>query len=234
MIIKAWGVLEHTPLVLSNVLSQLNVSHSVMACAGPNCQYRELHGTGGEQPAWPVVMQNINELNRVHDYVERDRIIAFVFDSKAAITNSNLTIWSPCIDMYTELQTLLLQEDKEPFKLELRELSALDYVKIASKPSVLSELQSAWCKVNPYSLRKKVQEVIVLYLCADLSKTTMRRTLEFTIHGKLIEDLLAKDGQTLKSAVSMARLKSVDEAATHYDIDPFDINYLLSSRKKYK
>lgn len=235
MIIKAWGVLEHTPLLLSNVLTQLNVSHSVMACVGPKCQYREIYGTADEQPAWPVIMQNINELNRVEENVPYDRIIAFVFDSKAAIMNSNLTVWSPCIDMYTELQTLLLQEDPEPFKLQLQELSAMDYVKIASKPSVLSEIQSAWCRVNPYSLRKRIQEAIVRYLCSDLSKTALLRELQLTPHGAALAKLVTQteESKVLKSAVAAARLGTSDEAASKFDIDPFDINFLLSSLKKY-
>ena len=234
-IIKAWGVLEHTPLMLSFVLKSLNVSHSVMACTGPNCKYREIYGTANEQPAWPVVMQSISELNRVEQHVPYDRIIAFVFDSRAQIMNSNLTVWSPCIDMYNELQTILLQEDPVPFELKLNELSAMDYVKIASKPSVLSEIQTLWCKVNPYSLRKTIQEFVIRYLCSDIGETSMRRELNHSVHGADIYRLVTGGGGQLKQAVAAVRTGAadVDEAAAKFNIDPFDIRFLLNSLKKY-
>ena len=221
--------------MLSNVLKELNVSHSVMSCLGPNCQYQEVHGTASEQPAWPVVLQSVNELNRVQDRVPYDRIIAFVYDSRAVIANSNLTIWSPCLDMYTELQTILLQEDPEPFQLKIEEPNAMGYVLIASKPSVLSELQSTWCKINPYSLRKKIQEAVIRYLCSDMSRFAMKRVLSASQHGDTLAVMLMSDqAVALRNAVSAARLASSEEAAKKFNIDPFDINFLLSSWRKCK
>lgn len=234
MIVKAWGVLEYTPLMLSQAMQRMNVSHSILSCSGPVCQYREVFGTFDHQECWPVIVHSISDIDRVVDRVNHDRIVVFVFDAKSKIQNSNLPTWSPGLDVQSEISKRLNPKSQKPFVLEMKELSAMEYIGIASKTSILSELQSTWCRVNPYSLRKKVQEAVVRYLCNDLSRAALQRTLRLTHHGTALLQLLKGPALPLKDAVALAKTTGSEEAAKKFDIDPFDINFLLSSWEKYK
>ncbi len=234
MIIKAWGVVDYTPLMLSQALRGMNVSHSIMSCNGPVCQYREVLGTFDAPECWPVIAESLQDLSKIGQRVDHQRIVAFVFDAKPKLQSTNLTIWSPGLDVQKELGKRLNPKGKKPFDLQMKELSAMDYVGIASKTSVLAELQSTWCRINPYSLRKKVQEAVVCYMCGDLSKAAVHRILRLTHHGNTIAQLLKGPAAPLREAVAATKTESVDVVAARYDIDPFDINFLLSSRQKYK
>lgn len=236
MILKAWGVLEHTPSILSSALCLLRVSHSIIRGVGPNVDIMTVDGLSAVQPAWPVIMHSTSDFNHLK-HLKKSHIIAFVFDSRASVMSSNLTVWSPCLDMVAELPNILVQRDKEPFKLEVREYSAMDYIQIASRPSTLSELHSTWCKINPYQLRKEIEAAIVRYLGCDLSFKVLQKKLQSTLRGDELIRLLKTDGcKQLRYGIAEALKKnaSVERIADQLGLDSFDISFVLTSLEKIK
>lgn len=235
MILKAWGVSSLTPLDISRELEKLRVSHSNIGYCTQTSQYvrraRDFRIKG--QGKWPVVLDSIAAYHRLSTLERKKNLILYVFCSKQEILHTNLDLWIP--NKQNLRQSLIyslttLDEGKE-FKLEEYEPTLEMHIDLAARPSALSDLQTAYYKINPYEHRKQVQEVVILYLASEVGESKLERTLRTTLRGEeLLGMLNTVECQNLKEAITYARAgNSVEEAAAKFNVEGFDISYILNS-----
>ncbi|QDH83406.1 hypothetical protein [Achromobacter phage Motura] len=233
MILKAWGVLSHSPLVLSNALRSLGVSHSVIDTEQKIPVERRYDGLCAVQPAWPVIVDSITKVSKL-SIIPDDPKILFVFDSRAALLQTNL---KPLVlnDLMPDVQRALHINGSHEFKLVKREPSLLEFIDMATKPSVLRTLQTAWCKINPYAYRKEVQEAIILYIEGSRSFKATKAVLEKNLRAEaMLPTLKSDECAALIEAVRLYKAgANLDQICEHFNMESFDITYIVSARKKY-
>lgn len=232
-ILKAWAVSTWVPVDLTEALTELQVSHTIVGWSTEEhrLRARDIDGLAAEQPAWPVIAHSVSDIPRIR--INRERQILFVCDSAPALANVNLT---PLPEARTLRQSLVLalRQLGGNWELVSTEPDIQDYVALASKPSFLNQLQTAIYKINPYADRKIIQQKIIYFLGGKLSINAMREILRSSYKYEPIRELLnLPEAVVLSNAVARARAgEDSEEVAEELGIEPFDISYILSSVNK--
>lgn len=228
-VIKAYGCL--TPIhEISDTLHALRVGHTVV---DRQRQYVR-HNDGLKQPAWPVLLPNIGMIKRYE--CKRDQQILLVCDSMSALKTCNLGVLRPD-DMELNLRRALERAVAEPtpmWQLVSKEMSFAEYVKHATKPSFLNDLQTEFYSINPYDLRKEVQALVIAYLANVESKTKMRTKLD-TSHKLARLRQLVNDPKcdALRAAVArVQRGESEQTVALATSFETFELLYIARSSAK--
>lgn len=233
-VVKAWAVSRWTPAQVTEALTSLNVSHTVVGWSKDDHKLKGYHedGLSIEQPAWPVVTHSIADLPKLR--LDKERQILFVCDSVPALANLNLTPLPEGRDIKVVLKRALqIMDDDWVYKSTEPDIQ--DFVAMASKPSLLNQILTAVYKINPYSERKIIQNKIVMFLGGKVSISSMRDTLRSNFKYEPIRELLNKpEAVTLRNAVEEARRtgEEIDDLAERLGIEAFDISYILSSIMK--
>lgn len=238
MVKEAWAVYM-TLFDLSIALRELNISHNVIEFNEDSTNGKSKHrykniNLGFPQPAMPFLLSTIADIPKL--YKIEYPCIAFIAASQHEISISNVRLLERTENLIYDVKYALIESLKgtKDFILEYNEPSLMDYVKVASKPSILNQIQNAWYKVNPYSDRKIVQNTVIQYLSGIITLTRAKSVLSKTLKMQSIADMLAtQEATNLKLATMEAKHKGgIAEIAESYNLDPFDINYLLASRNK--
>ena len=161
MIIAAFGVVDHSPIEVSEGLKRLRMSHTI--AMGIRYLEMDVDGLCAEQPLWPIVVDYRN-LNKVQ--AERTPSVLFVVGSRSALAETNIRrdLWRNDVGeprgIEHDLRKALESIDPlsmTPWACTRNTMSLSDFVSVASKPSFLSHIQTALYRINPYPLRKEVQ-----------------------------------------------------------------------------
>lgn len=233
MILKAWGMLSLTPKEWSDALSYLKVSHSILEKdSETNTPKRyEVDFKVKGQKKWPVILDTLDYFDKIETVEPWDQLIVFVFCSRTELLNTNLTPLQPSkSQIIPTLKYSLLNLDSEPFKLEHYQPDFMQYVQIASKPSALSHLQTAYYKITPYSHRKVVQQAVTEYLLSLRSFKSVSSVLKTTLRGEqILEMLQTEECKGLRNAVKKVKKGACPvQVSKELGVDTFDINYLMS------
>ncbi len=200
------GIVDRAPSEVSEVLLRLNMSHTMAWRDGfRNCA-THVYGTAKEQPIWPVVVDSLKTLTKM---TLSGRYLYLVVDSRAEVSNTNLSNWmwpeKRTHETFTEnLTSVLIASHKSAgcsWVLKVDEPSLMDYVNTAVKPSQLTEFQTLTCKINPYSLRKEVQDLCIMYMVGSAKDKALKAKLGSNFRLQPLLDLMRHPRtQELRSA----------------------------------
>lgn len=237
--LAAFGVVDHAPLELSDVLKSLNMSHTYVWRDGFRINSMDIDGGRKEQPVWPVIVQNVKTLDKVGS---GGRFVYFVTDSRAALshTNINAALWpenrkdhhfNDC------MRWVLIHSHKknEEWVLQKNEPTLMDYVNSATKPSQLNNLQSLFYKINPYALRKEIQILCISYLAGYTSHKLMREKLKSSLKfADLLELMESPKTKALRDAVARVRTEPIEKVVKETGAASFELMYLIKSGTQNK
>jgi hypothetical protein len=240
MILSCFGLVDASPVEISEILKTLHMSHTFV---GGGLVGRTLHhtidGLSYEQPVWPIVIDRIPTIQKVR--TEKDRRVYFVCDSRAALALSNVSqaLWPEhrTIRLDHAVRNALIASNSltQPWHLSVNEPRLEDYVSQAAKPSFLNEVLSAIYRITPYAKRKEIQGQCIAFLASGLSFTVLRRHLRSSLKFSELQTLMESDkAQVLKGAVARATERNAEDAAKEYGVDTFDIMYVIKSSAQNK
>ena len=237
MILDAFGIPDYSPLQVSEFLRALNMSHTLeggflrhLTCT--------VDALCTEQPVWPVVIDRIKAIPRIRTTV--DRQVLFVCDSLSALSTTNIgtDLWpeNRGHDAVRKFKKVLIRASKSKgWELTTKELTTLEYVESASKPSYLNWIQSAIYKITPYALRKEVQQLVISYLAGGASYTALNKKLRSSLKLQDLHELLNQPkAKELREAVLMLSRLPVEEVAKVTGFEQFEILYVAKSSEKNK
>lgn len=241
MILGMFGVIDLSPIQVSDMLKRLKMSHTIEG--GVRHISYTIDGLCKEQPVWPVVIDRVKAIPKVR--IQKDRMVYFVCDSRASLasTNGSQFLWpvaSPH-SMMLRVQDALQMAHKvglmNPIGWELHtsEPSISDYVNAASKPSFLNHIQTAVYKINPYALRKEVQALIILFLSGKIPASKLRAKLKSSFK---FDDLtrLMNDPNVPKireaCELHLKRGLSIEAVEKQTGVATFELLYLVNSARK--
>lgn len=234
MILQAFGVPLSSPIQLSEILSKLQVSHSVVGISGNKIWQRDVD-TGSVQPAWVIVLDSVLAIKRFR--CNRGDKVIFVCDSPISLSTCNL-VEVTMDNMYLAVKESLKVSVRNPipggWKIKQTETSIMEYVDSATKPSFLNFIQTAIYKISPYPLRKEVQNLTVSYLNGDVPFLTLKAKLQSSYKlTDLLELCKNPKADNLKKAVATFKKSAQLEAtAIEYGIETFEILYVTNSAKR--
>lgn len=238
MILKGYGVIDMSPIQVSETLRQLNVSHTIEGGYMRHMQYT-VDGLCKEQPAWPIVIDRLKTVPKVR--TSKERMIYLICDSRAALANTNAgqQLWPvPGVSDFTDALRMALNTAhvlNQPWKLVKQEPSIDDFVNAASKPSFLNHVQTQIYKINPYDLRKEVQGMVILHLSGMASPAKLKAKLKSSFKlenlAALMQDPHASELRAACESVLKYKQKPED-AAKVSGVSTFDILYLVNSARK--
>ena len=235
MILAAYGILDYSPIQVSEFLRRLRMSHTLEG--GLRHLTHTLDGLCKEQPLWPIVVDKVKAIHKLR--MKTERTILLVCDSRAALSTTNVRteLWPEHrgSDMVDALKAAMLATNKNSCEWELtnNEPSTLDYVNSATKPSFVNLLQTEIYKLTPYALRKEVQQVVIAYLAGTASYTSMHKKLKSSLKLQTLAGLMhLPKAKELREAVLMLGGASVEEVAKKTGYETFELLYLSKSNAK--
>jgi len=219
MIVHAYGICESSPLVVSDTLRALNISHSLAGVP---------FDLGFPQPYEVVI------LNKAYIPKSKTQQVVFICAPAAILKTTNLRLLK-CDDLYNTLKEALIYASKHPFnpgwELQNNPKSILDFVNLATKPSYLNKLQESLYKITPYSLRKEAQTLIISYLASKASRKDLFAKLNSSWKFATLKELLDDPKAVkLKDAVSMYyKVNDEVKVAEATGFETFEILYIARS-----
>ncbi len=204
---SAWAISDH--------LRQLRVSHSIRGLPAPR-------NMGYPQPKWVHVTDNIFDL--------QEGSVNFISASFAELSHTNIPRF-PEFDQYPiDVALKMMLESTQPeVEVIYNVPTAMEYVAMVSKPSLLNNIQTLIYKIQPYSLRKETQAMILRFFTGQVSKPAMIFFLKKSFKtGDLIP--LIEGSDDLRNAVIRSRSEPAEEVAAETGIAAFDLIYLGKER----
>ncbi|QBQ74678.1 hypothetical protein BcepSauron_298 [Burkholderia phage BcepSauron] len=234
MVLNAYGLVDASPIQVSETLRALNLSHTFVGGFG-RTTHTTIDGLSAEQPVWPIIIDRVRNIHKVS--VPYDRLVYFVCDARAPLSLCNVdqSLWPEKRegDLDTAVMNALRALNPEPgieWSLTMQEPTLDDYVGQAAQPSFLNLMQGITCKINPYSLRKEAQRMAVAYLASGISRLALRRA--YRGNSKLVDLMTildSPDALNLRNAVVAARTSTPDRVAPEFGVHSFEISYIMRS-----
>jgi hypothetical protein len=122
--------------------------------------------------------------------------------------------------------------EKNTWMLKTVEPSLMDYVNTAVKPSHLSEYQKLVYKINPYALRKEVQDMCIAYMVGAVKPKVLKAKLDTSFKLQPLQDLMfSPEANKIKTSVLIAKedLKCVDSICKANGLSSFDVLYWVKA-----
>lgn len=239
MILSAFGIVDSSPVQVSELLTHLRMSHSYVGGYGRVLR-TTIDGLCAEQPLWPVVIDGVRSIAKVS--VDYSRLVYFVCGGRAPLSICNLSqdLWPEHrneMSLEAAIQNALERSNEldTDWKLLVKEPSLDEYVSHASKPSFLNFVQGSIYKITPYPLRKEVQKLCIAYLAGATNITAVRRKLKTSY--KLTDLLALMDSDkalNLKAAVYATKFKTIEAVALEFGVETFELLYCIKSYEQNK
>lgn len=238
MILSAFGLVDCSPIQVSEILRSLRMSHSFVGGFGRTMRLT-IDGMSVEQPVWPVVIDRVRAISKVQS--DKDRFVYFVCDGRAALALSNVSqiLWPEhrelSIDDAIKNALIVSNQLTQDWTLSVNEPSIDDYVNLAAKPSFLNGVQGLIYKITPYSKRKETQKSCIAYLAGGLNITVLKRQLKASLKLADILTLMDSDkAKNLREAVAALRSKPLEIVSKEYGVETFEILYVVKSYEQNK
>lgn len=238
MILNAFGLVDSSPIQVSEILKSLNMSHSFVGGFGKTLRLT-IDGLSAAQPVWPVVIDSIRAISKVQS--ERDRLVYFVCDGRAALSLSNVSqvLWPEHRQSdlaQAIMDVLILSHDLDhEWTMNLNEPSMDDYVNLASKPSFMNFIQSHIYKITPYAKRKETQKACIAYLAGGLALGPLKRQLRASLKlADLLQLMDSPKARNLREAVAALKSRPIEIVCKEYGVESFEILYVVRSYEQNK
>lgn len=202
---------------ISDALSQLRVSHSILVKKTTPPLVRNL---SRPQPKWVHVSASVYDLRRGS--------VNFITASYAELSLTNYPRFPESMDLDAGLRHML--QNPVLTAPSVTKMRPIDYVNQVSKPSLLNNIQTQVYKIQPYSLRKETQAMILDFFGSKISKKTMVYALRRSFKTAGLIPLM-EQGLALRDAVARLKSESVEAVAQDTGIPTFDLLYLSKVRK---
>lgn len=246
MIINAIGVWDISPKDVSDNLRAMNVSHTVFyknrTPSPDKGRYNIVEvSLGQEQSVWPIVINGLRSYSLVKTLHKEYQRLILVCDSKPALKTTNLHLLDEVHTgkrARTRIKQFLSKSietpSKEPFELVRTPEDIQALVDSTSKPSVLADIQTLIYKIHPYADQKVVRLATIMYITGKLSNARMRSILSRNLKSLPVIDLLESPKCTnlIDAVKQYSEGSPLDEVTTMYDIESFDVTYVVSSASK--
>ena len=197
---------------ISYALAGLRVSHSIAAEEQTKADH--VIALGFPQPNWVHVSPDPRRIK-----VDSHNFICAPF-SLLKLTNIPQF---PKIELELGLRTML--QSRVVTEVRMKRISALEYVDQVAKPSLLNKIQTEIYKIQPYSLRKDTQRLMLQFFNSKVSERTALHALRRSYK---TEGLIpyVKGGHNLRAAVARLKYETVEAVAADTDLPTFELLYL--------
>lgn len=214
MTYRIYGTARHSTWELSNILRSLRVSHTVTTT-----KKTVKVNLGHPQP------RHVHVTDELEGY--RKGAVNFIVSSLAQLQTTNYFPLD-ANNLTQAVKAALLS--KETLTPEVAHLSAMDYVNMVAKPSLLNKIQTEIYRITPYALRKQTQQIVLDYLNSRLSKKGVKNKLSSNLKLEgVLELVLSAD--SLRDAVARLSSETVEQVAADTGHPTFELLYLSKTRK---
>lgn len=205
-----YGTPSYSTWEISEALRYLNVSHSIIDSSGKLLKINMKRA----QPKWVHV--SLGTDNKRKDSVN------FIVSSFGELGLTNIPLF-PNTSLEVALKTMLIEN--KSIELKIRKMGPSDYVEMITKPSLLNLIQTQLYKIQPYSLRKEAQTLILKFFNSKLGE---RQLMDFLKRNFKTESLipLIKEGKGLREAVATLTETNVEEVSKRTGYPTFELLYL--------
>lgn len=211
-----WATAEHSLFELADTLDKLNVSYSVK-----HGGKETVVNNGHSQPKWVHLSSDLTSIKK--------NSVNFISSSYAELSLTNYPMFSSP-NLYEHMKSMLVN----PARLEeviVRKMGVMDYVNSIAKPSLLNKIQTVIYKIQPYSLRKETQALVLDYFCSRISERKMLHTLRRSFKTAGLIPLI-EQGSKMRDAVAQVASIPVELISEQTGIPTFELLYLSKQRKK--
>jgi hypothetical protein len=136
-------------------------------------------------------------------------------------------------DLPIEEAVLDALHQKETTVVSFKKPSAVYYIEAIASPSKLNHIQTEILKIQPYSLRKEAQALMLDFFNSKVSiadaKTAVKRSSKLTRVW-----VLMKTNFELREAVARLKKETPEEISADTGLSTFDILFISKERKKEK
>lgn len=212
-----WATAEHSLFELADTLDRLNVSYSVK-----HAGKETIVNNGHSQPKWVHLSSDLKSIKK--------NSVNFISSSYAELSLTNYPLFGHQPNLYEHMKKMLVN----PAGLEeliVRKMAAMDYVNSIAKPSLLNKIQTVIYKIQPYSLRKETQALVLDYFCSRISERKMLHTLRRSFKTAGLIPLI-EQGSKMRNAVAQLGSSTVEIISEQTGIPTFELLYLSKQRKK--
>lgn len=234
-IVGAYATTAWVPSAVSQALRDLGISHTIVGHNPSSRWYDQLkvRGTMEDPPAWPVVCHSVADIRRYKP--TKPRSILFVTDGNAHLSQTNLQLLDHSLPLIESIKLALLTPWWDSWTLVQQDTPYSEYVKMASRPSFLRDLQTEVYKIQPYADQKNVQAQSISYLAGRISYRELQNRIKPILKATRVLELLKEEAAN----ILIGAVKRADEGqelpqaiADSVGIDVFDINYVRASMQK--
>lgn len=186
------------------------------------------------QPALPLLIPSLDTylvlVKNTRKLPELDKpLIAFVFAPVSVLRCTNLN--QLCLTTEWSVKRALISAVNkiQPAPTPRVEIPTVEqFIRKETKPSLMHDFQTAIYKVKP-GFRSEARKLVIQFFRGECSGAKLKKFLasdqSLDVILSLLQNPKAKD---LAQAIFEARSTSVSAAAKKYNLDVFDINYLLN------
>lgn len=212
---RIWGSVMFAPLAISKTLASLNVSHTIRS----GSRLMRVN-KGYEQPLAVHVTESLT------DY--REGTVNFIVSSAAALASTNYPVLKGDIDKCVKAALL----SRTLIVPEIRVISYMDYVDQVAKPSFLNKIQTQIYKIQPYKLRKEIQQLVLAYLASKVPKKKIKTVLADNLKlEELLRLIVSEEAGNLRAAVARTNSEGADAVSSDTGFPTFELLYLSKERK---
>jgi hypothetical protein len=214
---RIWGSVSHSPIAISYALAKLRVSHTLVSGKRTLVVDKKR-----EQPVPVHVTPHLK------DY--RKGTVNFIVASAAELATTNYPLLSTLHtdSLIDEVREALLK--RVEIVPAVTEMLPIDYVNQVAKPSLLNKIQTQIYKIQPYSLRKTTQHLVLGYLKSEISESKIRKALADNLkHEELLPLVLA--ARPLREAVARLAQEPLEKVAAESGYPTFELLYISKERK---
>jgi len=212
---SVYGTSTHSLFELSDALVELGITHTItegrhVCTKGPGNKQRK-----------PVYL-----FNRVNCW--RPESVNFIVASVSELSLTN----------FARLRGASAKEDVEEALTEgkllvpkVNSLGDADYINCLAKPSLLNKIQTEVYRIQPYSLRKSVQALVLDFFNSRLSVKAMQAALQDNLKCDTLRQLLV-EALYIRDAVTRLDKEDLNFVSVDTSVPTFELLYLSKLRKK--
>ena len=215
--ISVFSSASHSAWEISDALRALKVSHTI----DPDDKTKKVRliNMKREQPRLVHIAGGVATL--------RSQATNFIVGSYGMLSTTNIPRLAG--QDLTEALKAALQSDVLT-QVVVSHMSPVDYINHVAKPSLLNKILTEVQGIQPYTLRKQTQTLIVDYFNSRVAERTLMRHLSKTLRLERLKPIIAEGGN-LRAAVELLKTTDVETVALQTGVPTFDMQYFLNAGK---
>lgn len=215
--IRIWGTANYSAWDISTVLRKLRVAHTIDS-GEKHCPQKVV------QPGLEVPKVHVSP--RVAGY--RVGVVNFISASVAELSDTNFL---PLVS--TDLEAAVCHALRSPQAIvpDVKVWDASSYVDVIAHPSILNKIQTEVYRIQPYTLRKEIQALVLEFFNSRVGVRETMHILEKSVKTEKLKPVF-KAALPLRAAVAMLKSKTAEQVAADTGFSAFELLYLTKAKKK--